>query len=144
MSDKQAIKTEHKELFDFYNNLLEEHKLTNVDFVKLLIGNSLSANDIIEIKDAVNQRIQDVRNEEMNRFIQEGRKMAQNLGIDPSVIADALTGKKVKVSQSTTATPKYKNLSNPSETWSGRGRKPAFVNEYLAADPNNKLEDLLI
>lgn len=144
MSDNQTIKTEHKELFDFYNNLLEEHKLTNVDFVKLLIGNSLSANDIIEIKDALNQRIQDVRNEEMNRFIQEGRKMAQNLGIDPSVIADALTGKKVKGTQPTAATPKYKNLSNPSETWSGRGRKPAFVNDYLAADPSHKIDDLLI
>lgn len=31
------------------------------------------------------------------------------------------------------ATPKYRNTSNPDQTWSGRGRKPGWLVEALAA-----------
>jgi DNA-binding protein H-NS len=38
--------------------------------------------------------------------------------------------------------PKYRNPDNPSETWSGRGRKPKWVQMALAQD--RKLEDFSI
>ena len=38
--------------------------------------------------------------------------------------------------------PKYRNPDNPEETWSGRGRKPRWVEVALAHD--RKLEDLVI
>jgi len=143
MTESQSNKTEYKEIFDFLNSLLEEKKLSQVNFIKLLISNSLSSNDIVEIKDSLEQRLQEIRTDEMNKFIQEGKKMAQHLGIDTALIAEALIGKSVK-STTTSIAPKYRSKDNSNDTWTGRGRKPAFVNEYLAADPNNKLEDLLI
>ncbi len=38
--------------------------------------------------------------------------------------------------------PKYANPSNPSETWTGRGRKPLWV--QAALDQGKSLESLLI
>ncbi len=38
--------------------------------------------------------------------------------------------------------PKYRHPENPSETWSGRGRKPKWVEAHLEAGGN--MEDLLI
>lgn len=38
--------------------------------------------------------------------------------------------------------PKYKNPENESETWTGRGRKPKWVEAYLAA--GGDLENILI
>lgn len=144
MSEKQTSKTEFKEIIDLVESFLEEKNLSKVNFIKLIISKTLSSNDIVDIKDSLEQRLQEIRTEEMNKFIQEGKRMAQNLGIDPSTIAEALLGKKTKSAPASTAVAKYRSKENPNETWSGRGRKPAFVNDYLAADPNNKLEDLLI
>ncbi len=38
--------------------------------------------------------------------------------------------------------PKYRNPKDPSQTWSGRGRTPAWVNEAKAA--GSTMQDLLI
>lgn len=38
--------------------------------------------------------------------------------------------------------PKYRNPANPSETWTGRGRKPLWV--VAALDSGKKLQDLAI
>lgn len=46
------------------------------------------------------------------------------------------TGPKRKVA------PKYKNPENPEQTWSGRGRRPDWVNKALAAGAS--LDDMSI
>lgn len=38
--------------------------------------------------------------------------------------------------------PKYRNKANPAETWTGRGRKPRWVEDHLAK--GGKLADLAI
>lgn len=40
--------------------------------------------------------------------------------------------------------PKYYNPENPDQTWSGRGKRPAWVVDYLATNLDGKLDDLLI
>ncbi|MBJ3764590.1 H-NS histone family protein [Maribius pontilimi] len=51
-----------------------------------------------------------------------------------------LTGKQ-KPSK-TISPPKYRHPENPSVTWSGRGRQPAWIKEWLEA--GKPLEDFLI
>jgi DNA-binding protein H-NS len=51
-----------------------------------------------------------------------------------------LTGSKAKVSQ--TVAPKYSHPEDPSQTWTGRGRKPKWVAEAL--ESGKSLEDLAI
>ncbi len=38
--------------------------------------------------------------------------------------------------------PKYRNKSDPEQTWSGRGRKPRWVSDYLAQ--GGDLQDIAI
>lgn len=40
---------------------------------------------------------------------------------------------KRKARPAATGTVKYRNPANPSQTWSGRGRRPAWINELDAA-----------
>jgi DNA-binding protein H-NS len=39
--------------------------------------------------------------------------------------------------------PKYRNPDNPEQTWSGHGKRPKWVVDYLI-EPANLLQDLLI
>lgn len=51
-----------------------------------------------------------------------------------------LTG--IKTSRAGTVAPKYANPKDPTMTWTGRGRKPRWVQENL--EGGKQLEDLLI
>ena len=53
---------------------------------------------------------------------------------------EELTG--VKPIRSGTVAPKYANPDDPTMTWTGRGRKPRWINEHLAA--GKELDDMLI
>jgi len=46
-------------------------------------------------------------------------------------------------SRATVNPPKYRNPDNPEQTWSGRGKRPTWVVDYLI-EPANLLQDLLI
>jgi DNA-binding protein H-NS len=54
---------------------------------------------------------------------------------------DQLFGKAPKTTRAAVA-PKYSNPSDPSQTWSGRGRKPRWIIEAL--ESGKTLEDLSI
>ena len=51
-----------------------------------------------------------------------------------------LTGAKTR--RAGTVAPKYANPDDPTVTWTGRGRKPRWITEYLAK--GKSLEDLVI
>ena len=54
----------------------------------------------------------------------------------------ALLGDEKLSKAKTKATPKYANPADPSQTWTGRGRKPKWVEALLAS--GKTLEDLTI
>ena len=138
----ESIKEEHKALISAFNELINKHNVTPAQFLEALVSSLSSASDIVAVQNLLEKRVNEIRTEELNRYIQEGKKMAQALGIDPAIIAEGLTGKQAKISKPVKA--KYRSKENPEETWSGRGKRPAFIANYLAANPNNQLEDLLI
>ena len=53
-----------------------------------------------------------------------------------------LLGDEKTASKKSKAAAKYANPANPEQTWSGRGRKPAWVNEFEAS--GNSLENAKI
>jgi len=63
-------------------------------------------------------------------------KAAEEFGFSLSELVDKPKSVKSK------AAPKYKNPNDPSQTWSGRGRKPVWLIEALEAGTN--LESLEI
>ena len=67
-------------------------------------------------------------------------KINQLIEDSPFTHKEILTGLSTKPRKS--VPPKYCNPDNESETWTGRGRKPAWVTTYLEA--GNDLEDCLM
>lgn len=68
----------------------------------------------------------------------ELEKKAAELGVSLSeIVGDASTKAKKSVSP-----PKYMHPENPDMTWTGRGRKPKWIEEGLSA--GKSLEDFLI
>ena len=67
------------------------------------------------------------------------KKEAEAAGLDPTAVAAALGGAPKKRAP---ARPKYRHPDDSQKTWTGKGKKPKWVEEQLAAGKN--LEDLLI
>ena len=68
------------------------------------------------------------------RVLSQMRELAGSLGMTLEDLVRAEKGKGVAVAA------KYRHPGNPALTWSGRGKRPAWVNEALAA--GKTLEDL--
>lgn len=85
---------------------------------------------------------------ELRRKQQEKRQEVINqvkaLLAENGMTLDDLPGRSAKTSAGGRAkvAPKYRSKTDPSQTWTGRGRKPRWVNEYL--DAGGSLEDLAI
>ena len=73
------------------------------------------------------------REAERSRVLSQMRELAGSLGM---TLEDFVRGEK----RGAVVTAKYRNPDNPGLTWSGRGKRPAWVNEALAS--GKTLEDL--
>jgi DNA-binding protein H-NS len=74
------------------------------------------------------------READRERVLDQMRELAGSLGM---TLEEVVRGQKVKV---LSVPVKYRNPTNPIQTWSGRGKRPAWVNEALASGVT--LEDL--
>jgi DNA-binding protein H-NS len=74
------------------------------------------------------------READRERVLNQMRELAGSLGM---TLEEVLRGEKGKV---LSVPVKYRNPANPIQTWSGRGKRPAWVNEALASGMT--LEDL--
>ncbi|MGK0673071.1 MAG: H-NS histone family protein [Halothiobacillaceae bacterium] len=69
---------------------------------------------------------------------------AEQLGISVAELVglEKPSRKPVRATRTSKITPKYRNPSNPEQTWTGRGQKPIWLREYL--EKGAQLEDFLI
>src|SRR4051812_2236869 len=93
-------------------------------------------------------RVREALQERFTGRVQEFREVAREAGY--TVILHKIGKEEGRHSRRVAAqedrrrgvSPKYHNPDNPSETWTGRGLKPKWVQEKLAA--GSSLDDLLI
>jgi DNA-binding protein H-NS len=98
----------------------------------------LSLKELRQLQKDVETAIADYKDREKRKAIAEVEAFARERGVNPSDLA-AFLGRKGKKS---IGAPKYANPSDPSQTWTGRGRKPGWVIEALAA--GKSLDELSI
>jgi len=111
-------------------------------------GNSSTVNSVdlskftVEELQALAQNIETEivtrREAERERVLNQMRELANSLGM---TLEDVLRQERVK-SGVGVVPPKYRHPDNPSLTWTGRGKRPAWVTEAL--DSGKTLEDLTI
>lgn len=114
---------------------------TTLNEIQKLIGNIQDSDTLIQLKALLDVKLEDVKQAEIEQFVAKAQELQRNYGIEPTDLATALSsnrGKGLRVKD------KYRSKTNPNNGWSGRGKQPAWIKEYLDSNPNHKLEDLLV
>lgn len=98
----------------------------------------MSRKELEALRADVDEAIVQRRKSEKQDALAAAQKAAAEFGFS----LDELTGKKGgRGAKATSADPKYMNPSNPTQTWTGKGRQPNWFKEAIAAGtPAEKLE----
>jgi len=97
----------------------------------------LSIPELEELAKEIGNEIVTRREAEKQRVLDQIRELAASIGMTPEELLRRQTkGRAPQVEA------KYRHPDDPSLTWSGRGKRPAWLNEALAA--GKKLEDMAI
>lgn len=99
---------------------------------------NLSLKELRQLQKDVDAAITDFKDREKRKALAEVEAFARERGLQPNDLA-SLLGRKGK---RTVGAPKYANPADPSQTWTGRGRKPGWITEALAA--GKTLDDMAI
>jgi DNA-binding protein H-NS len=87
---------------------------------------------------AIQARARELLDERVRSRIDEFRRIARDAGYELSLTRigeerrrrgsrDGMTGRRSEIA------PKYRNPDNPSETWTGRGREPKWLQHQIAS-----------
>lgn len=99
----------------------------------------LSLDELKTLKKNVEKAIAEFAERERAKALAEVEAFARDRGLARADLAALLSGKKKSRAK---AAPKYANPEDPTQTWTGRGRHPRWVDAALAA--GKTLDDLKI
>jgi DNA-binding protein H-NS len=95
--------------------------------------------DLLVFQENLKEVIETKRATEKHSVSNKIQLMAAEYGFEVSDLFPLKGSKEAKVS---TVKPKYRNPNNKLQTWTGRGRKPTWVNELL--EQGQSLDDVAI
>lgn len=101
--------------------------------------NDMSLDELKKLQTQINKAISSFEERRKQEVMAQLEAKAKEMGF---TMAELLGKSAVKGKSRSAAAPKYAHPENPSVTWSGRGRKPGWVVEALAA--GKSLDDLAI
>jgi len=87
----------------------------------------LSFQELIDAEAAIHVRISDVAAEEKDKLMKSAAMVAAHFGVKPEVLFSAPATKRASRKKDTVV--KFTHPDDPKKTWSGKGRKPAWVSE---------------
>lgn len=99
----------------------------------------MSLDELRRLREEVERTVDD----KYKSVVLDARKEIDKILKKHGVTIDQVIGVKYKKTKTgALSMPKYRNPDDFSQTWTGKGRKPKWVNSYL--DSGGSLEDLLI
>lgn len=102
---------------------------------------SLSVEELKRLAEEAEVLIASKKDEAIESAYDEVIQIAENVGLTIEQLLE-VGAQRRKKSLRKAVEPRYKNRSNPEETWTGRGKKPRWLVAEL--DKGAKLEDFLI
>jgi len=98
--------------------------------------------ELSQLEEVVYERMGELEKEQVTKLRDKWKKDAVAHGLTFNDITGGGRKRKRDATTRKPVEPKYRNPAKKSETWSGRGRKPKWVESALTS--GKKLEDLLI
>ncbi|MEM6636637.1 MAG: H-NS histone family protein [Pseudomonadota bacterium] len=92
---------------------------------------ALSEKELNALKANVEAALAKSEKKKMDEAKKAAEKAAKKFGFTLNDLVETSGAKKARAKKPSVA--KYKNPSNPDQTWSGRGRQPGWIKEALAA-----------
>jgi len=103
----------------------------------------LSAAQLEELQQHITERMDQLHKDTVARLREQFQKDAEAAGVSlDEVLGRKGTRKRRQSRPRSPEAPKYIHPEDASKTWNGRGRRPRWVEEYVAAGRN--LEDLRV
>jgi len=96
----------------------------------------LSVKELKEIIEKAEKAIETTKKTQLRVVRKQVKQMIKESGYTPADIFPALKAAKT----ATKVPPKYQNPKNPDQTWTGRGRKPKWVIDFLKKGKLSSLE----
>lgn len=93
---------------------------------------ALDFSQLCQVRDQVLELIDQRRSEARHQLQEEFSRKAQELGFDPGELFSGRRGGKGASKKSGTAAVKYRHPTDPTLTWSGRGRMAGWLAELVA------------
>jgi DNA-binding protein H-NS len=97
---------------------------------------TLSRKELQDLRNQIDEAMRSAERNERKVALEEAAKAAAKFGYSLSDLVDAKSTSKAGKSK---LPAKYRNPENPEQTWSGRGRRPQWVNS--AIEEGRVLED---
>jgi len=114
--------------------------------VKKLNLDAMSVGEIWQLHQTVIEvlatRLTAEKHELEKRLAQLRREKHQSLALPNEVLSRRVVGSVQESRKHAKVPPKYRNPNEPSETWSGRGKRPRWLAQALLA--GQKIEDFVI
>lgn len=105
----------------------------------------MSIPELQSLAEAAQNRIEELREKELEdarkKMDETAAELAKKLGVSKAELLRGV-GRSGSRRGRRTASAKFRNPSNSSQTWTGRGRKPGWVQEHLSG--GGKLEELAV
>lgn len=93
----------------------------------------LSIQELQELARDIEQEIVSRREADRERVLEQMRELAGSLGLTLEEVLRQERGRDRGAKLPASTLPKYRHPENPVLTWSGRGKRPQWINEWLAA-----------
>ncbi|MDQ2094480.1 H-NS histone family protein [Rhodalgimonas zhirmunskyi] len=110
--------------------------MTNEERITMGDLTSMSLTELQSLQKKVAKAIEKQENRDRKKALAALEATARDLGYS---LSELTGGKKAPGSK---GAPKYANPENPEQTWTGKGRRPAWVNEALQS--GKSLEEMAI
>lgn len=107
--------------------------MSNVDI------SNLSVAELEKLKGSIDSAIANRRDGELSSLREAIEDMVERSGFTLEKVIEIMQARPVK---KRIVKAKYSNPNNPEQTWSGRGRKPGWVEEWMST--GHDLNDCLI